>query len=277
MSITPSNKRVLTLSQTPKLHNTPQLSEYHSSPKLLQLMEKKLMKQFENLTLMLRETEERILKQLDSKVSELKFELHSVNERLNEVESVVSEVKVLKDEVSELQCKLGQYENSLVSCELRINSVPYCENENLNVLFHTLCENLKICTPEIQQIYRIKARNNTAAPTILVKCSKPYERNFVLKTIAAHRRKNKGNLQLNMLGLNSNQPIYVNENLSRTNFKLFQEARKFKKNNLLFSVFTLRGIVHVKRKESEEPVHIHSADQLHSFFRNGTAADGAMQ
>lgn len=269
MSSTPAIKRVIGPSQTPRL------SEYGSSPKLMQLMEQKLMKQFENITNMIKESETRILQQLENKVMEIKTELHNVHERINNVENVVSEVNELKREVSQIKLKLLQQENATVSCDLRINGVPYCENENLNVIFNNLCASLNISAPRIQTIYRLKTKNNSPASPILVKCATSYERNFVLKTISDHRRKNKDFLRLTMIGFNSNELFYVNENLSQSNYKLFFEARKLKKQKRLYSVFTMRGIVYVKRSDTDPPLQIYCNDHLEQLFRND-AIDNAM-
>ncbi|XP_075167477.1 uncharacterized protein LOC142239569 [Haematobia irritans] len=51
-----------------------------------------------------------------------------------------------------------------------------------------------------------------------------------------------------MLGFNSGNPFYINEQLSQHNFKVFREARRYKNEKRLHSVYTMRGVVYNKTK-----------------------------
>lgn len=71
--------------------------------------------------------------------------------------------------------------------------------------------------------------------------------------------------------LNENEsgdrPIYLNENLTSTNFNIFRESLKLKNTGKIKSTFTSRGLVYIKKTDAEEPIHIEFLDQLNRIFR----------
>lgn len=140
----------------------------------------------------------------------------------------------LQRELAKLRAKILHHENAAVSSELRINNIPFYSNENLHEMFNFLCHQINTPPPPINSIYRLKFKNNNAiAPTILVKLTSPYEKNYFLKSVSSFRRNNKDLLRLNMLNFESNEPFYVNENLTKSNFEVFNAAIKLKKNKRL--------------------------------------------
>lgn len=70
-----------------------------------------------------------------------------------------------------------------------------------------------------------------------------------------------------MIGFNVDTPFFVNEDLTNNNYKTLQAAIKLKRRKLLLSAFTLRGIVYIKRRNSDRPLRIDSTDHLNSLFR----------
>lgn len=211
---------------------------------------------------------------VNDKLSEIRLDITNIIERVGEVETSSAKSNGatmsydLQSEVGKLRLQLLQQENLAVSCDLRINGIPRYENENLFDLFHYLCQKLDIKTPNVISIYRVKSKNPSPASTILVKLMCPFDRNVILKTISTYRRKSKDLLILNVLNFDSNEPFYVNENLTKTNYTIFNEALKLKKRNVFSTVFTLRGIVHVKEKDIDNPIPISNVAELKTFFLN---------
>lgn len=300
---TPKSFRDNTFLESAK--RTPRLSD--SPLRLLQIVDKQLERQTEDLHKQIREllqqSEARLLDQLEKrlceKLTEMRMELDGVVERVTKLESELgasitsnnnklSELKAdianvmnkaentntvssddieLKTEVNNLRFKIMQQENTAVACELRIDGIPYYDCENPYMIFCSICESLNIETPNVKAIYRLKTRSNIIAPTILVKLSSPYEKNYVLKSISNYRRRNKDLLRLFLLNFDSNAPFYINENLSQTNYKIFNKALKMKKDGTVFSVFTVRGIVHVMKGEMDKAVRIDLINELDELFR----------
>lgn len=249
-----------------------------SEARLLNQIEKRMCEKLNEMRLELNDVCERVNKleiemganktSTEGKLTDLKTDVTKMMEKTNDLKTVSGEDIVMKHELLNLKRKILQQENSAVSCELRIEGIPYYEGENLYNILCIMCSSLNIEIPNVSAIYRIRNRNNTTAPTILIKLMSSYEKNYVLKSVSNYRRKNKDLLRLYLLNFESNEPFYVNENLSRTNYQIFNKAMKLKKQNTLFSVFTVRGIVHVIKNEADQPVRIEFITELDELFRD---------
>lgn len=247
-----------------------------SSSRLKQLIDERLHKQSENIYThmksLLLEFENSIVNEIDKRICDIRVELNDVVERVSRIEKVVEEVSSLKSEIKELKFQALKQENSLVACDLRINGIPYTRDENLQNLFDTICGNINIQPPTLKSIYRLQNRNNTKAQfsrdaVIIAKLKSPYDKNFFLKNLSNFKKNNNHRLTLNVAGLDSNMPFYINENLSNSNYQIFQKAIIFKKKKYIQSAYTFRGIVYVKRTANDEAIGIEHIDVLDGFRR----------
>lgn len=185
----------------------------------------------------------------------------------------------MKEEIIDLKRKLLKSENSVVASSIRIRGVPYYENENLFEIFDNICKFLKVPTPQVDNMYRLNKiykDNKHYTPNdevIVVKLCSPYDKNYLLRAIAKYRHDNKnvnGNLpvtlKLRIAGFDSDQPIYINENLTPYNYNIFRLALKMKKERKIQSTYTLRGLVYVKKLTSDEPMLIEFPEQINQLF-----------
>lgn len=260
-----------------------------SEGSLLHQLEVKLCEKITEMRLEIEHLTERIQKleheanqtktTLQNKVEELKNDIANVSEKAFNINTQPSETFNLQSEFLSFRKKLLQQENFAVACDLRIDGVPYTNGENLNVLFSTMCSNLNIATPNIRAIYRIKRKynNKSSAPTIIVKLMTPFDKNFILRTVSNYRRSNKDLLRIFLFNFEANNPFYVNESLSETNYKIFNSAFKMKREKLLSSVFTTRGIVHVTINQGDQPIRIEYLEQLNSLFRHDGSGQATEQ
>lgn len=300
----PTPKRFREMSLLESATRTPRLSD--SPLRLLQIVDKRLEKQADEINKQLRElfeeSEARLLNQLEKrfceKLSEIRVDLDDVRERVSKLEIEVdvnkklhenelTEIKAdlaavmnkgenintvsgedieLKTELTNLRRKIMQQENTAVASELRIDGIPYYDQENPYMIFCTMCSSLNIETPNVRAIYRLRNGKKSAAPTILVKLFSPYDKNYLLKSVSNYRRRNKDLLRLFLLNFDANDPFYINENLSQTNYQIFNKALKLKRENRLVSVFTVRGIVHVMKEEADQPLRIEFINELNELF-----------
>lgn len=265
---------------------TPRLPNIDSPFRLLQLLDSRFEKQTEALTKLMKtlvmESEHRILskiEQIEDNMIELKKSLIDVTTRVSKLESVSDEITSLKSDLNELKLQHLRQENSLVACDLRINGIPFYDDEDLPGIFDDICHTLDIKTPSVKAIYRLqnrnnKNRNNSPDAVIIVKLMSPYDKNFLLKSLAGFRKANRCSLMLKHIGFKSgnseryksDDPIYINENLTSTNYSIFISALRLKRSNHLRSVFTMRGLVYVKNDNTEQPVRIDNLQQLNEFF-----------
>lgn len=227
------------------------------------------------------------IESMKSEIDSMKTEIESIkiNNNIEVIESLKIEIETLKAnnnlkyndsmkvEIESLKSKQLKYDNLQVACDLRINGVPYEDGENLYQLFDHLCDTLNIKTPTVKSMYRINnIRNDRYSPdaVILVNLISPFDKNYVLKNISMFRKSNKSNLLLKHIGYDSDNPFYVNENLTTYNYKIFLNALKLRKQKHLESVFTLRGLVYVKRAITDPPILIDCIDQLTQLFRENS-------
>lgn len=155
--------------------------------------------------------------------------------------------------------------NQSVANDSFLFGVPYFDDENLNSTFNLLCDALTIKPPTIKTIYRTRARTDCKDTPIIIKFKTPYDRNFVLKSIAQFRKQKKRDLCLQDIDLNSTKALHMREALTKSNQTIFQHAMALKKQKQLSSVYASRGIVYVKRlmNEAAEPIDcIESLDRV---------------
>lgn len=232
----------------------------------------------EQIKLLVKETENRLLNEIDKRFCEMREELNDVTERVTKLETVTSENIGLKNEIRNLKIQSLKHSNSAVACDLRINGIPFNTNEKLDILFDRICNILEIPTPRLQFIHRLQNRNNTRKSNspdgvIIVRLITPFDKNFILKSLNEYQRKNN-NLTLNLLGFETNvqnQNFYINENLTNGNFKILREAVALKKRKLLHSAYSYRGLVYIKRLSTDSPFCIEDLDVLDNFFRSNEA------
>ena len=280
-------KRALEVSDNLPSAKTPKLNQ-HESPRILRLVDFKLSKvtaMFDKLYAKC-DTTEQILKKLDGKMSEVSGEINALNSRVaileksvpamnalkNEVDIVKPEVKELKTYVSSLSARVQALENIAVASDLRLHGVPIQKDENLMLIFQTICKSINIAPPAVRKIYRMPAStgaktNSTGAktntdPAIIIKLFSPDDRMLIIKSVALFKKSSKGLLLLRHAGFDSNQPIYFNECLSKANHRILTAAIRYKKQKKLSAVFSMRGNVFVKKIDDTEALKITSAQML---------------
>lgn len=258
-----------------EISNTPKLTS--SSSRLQQIIDDRLQRMndelFERIKSLLRETENRIVNDFEKRICDLRSDFDDVTERMSKLEKVSDDVGALKLEIKELKFQALKHENSLVACELRLNGIPYSKDENLFSVFDIICKNINIPTPHLKSIHRLQNRNNTKKhnspdAVIIVKLMSPYDKNFFLKCLSSYKKDNNNQLILNTIGFDSNNPFYINENLSNSNYKIFQEAIRLKKMKFIQSAYTFRGLVYVRRDVRDDPICIEHIDVLNGFRNN---------
>lgn len=251
---------------------TPRLSNNDSPFKLINLVDKRFESMQELLKTMFHESESRLEKMFETKINDLKREIQSLNQRVTKLETCVNDVENLKGEIQTLKSQLQRQENSQIAADLRINGIPYHREENLLEVFKSICDTLQINTPPVKSIYRMHNQNRgrvyTTDAVIIVKLFSAYEKNFILKTLASFRKANKSNVLLNYIGYDSDAPLYINENLTAHNHKIFRSAIELKKMKKIFASFTIRGLVYIKIEERDKPICIESIEQLNDLFRD---------
>lgn len=255
---------------------TSRLTNTDSPFKIINVMDKRFDKLTEQLEKVmekkLNEYKNELLSDLDKRFKIMKVELQEITQRVSSLETVAVEIKSMQEEIVFLKTQIKRQENNTVVCKLRLNEIPYQENENLIELFGSICNSIKTSVPAIKSIYRLQNHNNTHErnsrdAVIIVKMWSSYDKNFFLKSLANYKKINRGfTLTLKLLGFNSDNKFYINENLTKDNFQIFRTANRFRKRKLLHSAFTMRGFVYIKRWADDNIIRIEDIRQLYELF-----------
>ena len=86
--------------------------------------------------------------------------LSNITERITVLAKKAAEADGMREELSDLKIKLRQQENYSISSELRINEIPYSQDENLREIFNKICNTINKPVTSIQSIYRLSNHNN---------------------------------------------------------------------------------------------------------------------
>ncbi|XP_070141640.1 uncharacterized protein [Drosophila kikkawai] len=244
-----------------------------TSTQMLQLINARFDEQKDILSKELRESEARVLCNLQEKFQAMAAEMSNLTQRVTQLENEVKKVDELQQRVQELGSQLsakgsasglvGQLkqqvvdldarlaakcnaeEEAAVATNLRWHGVPQVEGEN-----HKLCFSLNLTPPPpVRTVFRTRPRRSGQTfvdPVIIIKFEHVLAKAELMRAIGAYRRNNKKQLSLQLIGFESPALIYLNEQLTKHNYDIFKEAMRCKKHNQITGVFTRRGVVYVK-------------------------------
>lgn len=259
-----SNRKSVRYSQTPRN------SHFDSNNRIsiLQLLDKRLDEHIQQIKVLWEERENKLLNIIDN----LQKEVAGVNQRIETIESSAIEIIDMKAQIDELKLQAMKQENLFVACDLRINAVPFTPNEDVYGIFNSICQAVNIQTPSVKCIYRLgnknnKEKENSPDAAIIVNLFSPYDKNFVLKSIATFKKQTEcKQLKLDLIGFDSSTYFFVNESLTVKNYRILLEASKLKKGKHLHSAYSFRGLVYVKRTMSDQAIRIDNINQLNDIF-----------
>lgn len=206
-------------------------------------------------------------KAMQSDLAEIKKSLQFVSDNFDDqkktIDTILLEMRKLKEENNSLQIKVKEMEQQMSvseqkekECNLIITGVPKQEDEPKTVikkLFKAM--KVEVRETDIQDVYRIAKREN--AP-ILIKFS-----NRELRLKLQKRIKEIRGIKVNECGLlGGDTNIYLNEDLTRFNQLLFKRTREFKKINGLKAAYVRNGKIYLKKSDQEDPIRIRCESDL---------------
>jgi len=113
-------------------------------------------------------------------------------------------------------------------------------------------------------------KHSNTYPDIILTLATPQDRNNFLKSINDFKQSKKDQLRLQHIGFTSPMAFHVNENLTRDNYDLLKAALKLKKQNLIYSVFSRRGLINVKITKDDEPIRITNQDDIRKIQQSSS-------
>ena len=221
---------------------------------------------------MLSSTSERIEAKIDSGNAALEMRISKVESHLSAVRDEFSgRVIKLEEEVAATRYEMDYIAEAVHRAdknrELIISGVPYLNHENLADIFCKIASCIGYSETNIPLVHLQRLSRSPIAPrlTPLILCEFALrnQRNEFYRKYLSER-----SLSLRHIGFESENRVYVNENLTANARRIRSEAIKLKKAGRLETVTTRDGIVYVKPKGSEKATAIHSLPQVTSFCKN---------
>lgn len=98
---------------------------------------------FSHVNTKLVELELKRLTSFVSQLSDIEMSVRELLERVDNIGSECDEISGMRDEIKYLKQKIHR----AVSCDIRVNGIPYSQCENPADMFDSICNNLMIQTP----------------------------------------------------------------------------------------------------------------------------------
>lgn len=221
-------------------------------------------------------------------VETLKTEIASVrNECKSEVELLASDLncnldKVTSEQVSQ-STRIARLEDTIArlqrNSELVISGIPVVTGESCSDIVHKIA--VAIGWPDaLEKIsaFRLhktgKSRTgknhvngtvNIIPPLIMVKFGSALDKsNFFSKYLTSK------SLCLMDVGFQSDSRIYIKENLTPSNYRIFQACAAAKRNNSVSKLHTRDGICYFARPSNNSLIAIHTIDDLNDLLSDVT-------
>lgn len=166
-------------------------------------------------------------------------------DNINKLAAAVTEVRVGLTSTAQ---RLDRLEKSN---DLLISGVPYVANESLQQLFRNLSTCLAYSDTDmplvdLRRLSRLPITTGSSPPIVCQFAIRNARDEFFRRYLKTR------NLSLRNVGFDSDQRVYMNENLTPHARNIRTEAIKMKKDGVLLKVFTRNGVVYIQRREGSE-------------------------
>lgn len=196
---------------------------------------------------------------LEERIGGIELKLADLRDECNSsVKNIAVTVDALRhdlDFTTEGINRLGRSQDILIS------GVPYLQNENLLGLFRNMGNALGYKDNHLPMVSLRRMARDPITPGTMP----PIVCQFALKNVRDEFYRsylNLRSLSLRNFGFDSDNRVYINENLTEQARQIRSEALKLKKNGKLLRVYSRDGVVFVKGPGAAEAVACHTLDKL---------------
>lgn len=203
---------------------------------------------------------------IDSSISKLEERISGVEKQLStftsectaNINKLATAVTEVREWLASTSQRMDRFEKSN---DLLISGIPYVNNENLQQLFRNLSTSLayNVSDMPLVDLKRLKRMPIATGSSPPIACQFAFK-NARDEYYARYLRTR--NLTLRNVGFDSDQRVYLNENLTQQARTIRSEAIKLKKKGILEKVFTRNGIVYIQRVNGPEAEPINDVNGL---------------
>ena len=185
--------------------------------------------------------------------------LETENENLKRI------IRLHDEEINELKQRTHTQEKESKRNNLQIMGLKEEKDENTKEKVRTfLEENLKV---------KVRPENIVAAERVglMKKELNPRPRKIVIKfnNVWVKREIYRERLQLKEL----QERVFINEDLTKETYMIFQEARKLMKEKMIYTVFTQDGVVYIKKDREGRKIRIPTLERLAYFTESSSSSN----
>nr|CAI5824334.1 unnamed protein product [Callosobruchus analis] len=195
-----------------------------------------------------------------NKLQEMDKKYDSLLQRYSE------QVKINEDlqtEVTEIKNKLNKAEQKLLTNNMIVHGIPFAENENPKEIVKNIGKFLQIPADQYNfDCYRLGKDNNSSSNSnktflpIKVAFEEAEMKNQFIKSPKRFQ------LKCQSIGLRSNNTIFLNHDLTKTNLELLKKAQQFKKENHYKFLWIKNGSILLRKEEKSKVVMVQTEQDI---------------
>lgn len=170
---------------------------------------------------------------------------------------VVLDEKVTRLEGSNIDVltRLDELERRANLNDLLVYGIPTVAKEDVHSIFLKICKAIDFDVGEGQLLTAFRVHKNDG-PIILKFANSVISNNLFRKYL------DKKDLNLKHIGFDSDKRIFIRESLSKKNAMIFSEALKLRRNGVLASSYSRKGLVFIRISQDDNPLLVSSLDYL---------------
>lgn len=210
-----------------------------------------------------------IIKKVDSFENNMKQALIHMQNKITSTNEEIRKIKkenvLLHDENKQLRNQINSLKQISEFDGLRITNIPLTENEDLKFILGKLCEFISFdCNVDFVEIYRLRPRNSSVIPPIILKFMKGHDKTEFLNHLKNKRSKLTTRIFSEAL---TESPVYISENMTPSFANLYRAARRMKNENLVKFVWFRNNKLYIRVSEDANPVVIDDEGDLEKLFK----------
>jgi hypothetical protein len=205
-------------------------------------------------------------KSFDDKIDSFKLDIK--DELLNKINTNEANIDAHDERLDKLEATVAALENKIEATskanDLVVKGIPLLSNERPMSIYLGAAAAIGY-TPEMTpqvDIFRLgkKKVGSKFDPPLLLRFTNFFDKNAFHRKYFAHKT-----LSLSEIGFQSDQRVYITENLTKYNQEIYAAAMKLKADKKLHSVSTSQGVVSVKRAVGDRPMPIMLKSELNKY------------
>jgi hypothetical protein len=206
-----------------------------------------------------------LMESMDAKINKLKTDI--TTELTGKIEGNTVKIEENTERLDDLERKYEELENDLEfverSADLIVRGIPLTKDEKLDNYFRDIAKAIdpqQTTLPRVR-IFRMgrKKPGSKTDPPILIRFASRIDRSEFF-----HAYLQNTNLKLSDIGFSVDTRIFLSDNLTTMNRRIFQAAMKLKADGKIFSAKTISGKVYIRKMEADLPIRISHISELPS-------------